>query len=162
MWDFHAFGGWIDFPTYKLQRNFIHHICDQFLYHIYQLAKGCLITMKMMLSFLTIADLVWTIVSQKRSAEKLRQAKDQLMEQQRELAKTEERQRTARDLHSVNQSINSMVLFSETLASTLEKKKFERTVQIMECLQESARQLLKRPGCFYMSCRPRVRGEAWT
>ena len=89
----------------------------------------------------TIADLVWTIVSNKLSEAKLRQAQDQLAEQQRELAKSEERQRVARDLHdSVSQSIHSMVLFSETLAATLEKNDHERTKRILGRLQESARQ----------------------
>ena len=89
----------------------------------------------------TIADLVWTIVSNKLAEEKLRQAQEQLAEQQRGLAKAEERQRMARDLHdSVSQSIHSMVLFSETLAATLEKNNMARAKRIMSRLQESARQ----------------------
>jgi PAS domain S-box-containing protein len=92
----------------------------------------------------TIADLVWTIVSYKKSEEKIYQAQVQLGEQQRELAVIEERQRMARDLHdSVNQSIHSMVLFSDTLAATLEKNNLERAQHIMGRLQESARQSLK-------------------
>ena len=60
------------------------------------------------------------------------------------LAAVDERQRLARDLHdSVNQSIHSMVLFSETLVSTLDKNNLERARQIVERLQESARQALK-------------------
>ena len=56
----------------------------------------------------------------------------------------EERQRLARDLHdSVNQSIHGLMLFSETLVSTLEKGKVERGLQIAERLQESASQALK-------------------
>jgi signal transduction histidine kinase len=56
----------------------------------------------------------------------------------------DERQRMARDLHdSVNQSINSLVLFSETLVSTLDKNNVERARQISERIQESARQALK-------------------
>jgi signal transduction histidine kinase len=63
------------------------------------------------------------------------------MEEQRIQARNEERQRMARDLHdSLSQSIHSMVLFSETLVATLEKKKFERANKILERLQESARQ----------------------
>ncbi len=73
--------------------------------------------------------------------ENLRQSQEQIVAQQRELAKTEERQRMARDLHdSASQSIHSMVLFSETLAATLEKGNLERARQIIERLQESARQ----------------------
>jgi len=60
------------------------------------------------------------------------------------LAALEERQRLARDLHdSVNQSIHSLVLFSETLVSTLERDNVERARQIAGRLQESARQALK-------------------
>ncbi len=60
------------------------------------------------------------------------------------MAAFEERQRMARDLHdSVNQSIHSLVLFSETLAATLDNQQFERARQIAERLQESARQALK-------------------
>jgi len=92
----------------------------------------------------TIADLVWTIVSYKQSEERMHQTQAQLGEQRRELAVIEERQRMARNLHdSVNQSIHSMVLFSDTLASTLEKNNLERARQIMERLRESARQSLK-------------------
>jgi PAS domain S-box-containing protein len=60
------------------------------------------------------------------------------------LAAIEERQRLARDLHdSVNQSIHGLVLFSETLVSTLEKNNVDRARQIAGRLQESARQALK-------------------
>ncbi|HMB21871.1 MAG TPA: PAS domain S-box protein, partial [Anaerolineales bacterium] len=60
------------------------------------------------------------------------------------LAAIEERQRLARDLHdSVNQSVHSLVLFSETLISTLEKNNMDRALQVAGRLQESARQALK-------------------
>ena len=60
------------------------------------------------------------------------------------LATLEERQRMARDLHdSANQSIHSLVLFSETLTSTLEKNNIDRAMQLAERMQESARQALK-------------------
>ena len=60
------------------------------------------------------------------------------------LAAIEERQRLARDLHdSVNQSIHGLLLFSETLVSTLEKNNVDRARQIADRLQESARQALK-------------------
>ena len=60
------------------------------------------------------------------------------------LAAVEERQRLARDLHdSVNQSIHSLVLFSETLTSTLQRNNLDRARQIADRLEESARQALK-------------------
>ncbi len=74
----------------------------------------------------------------------LQQAQAQVIDQHRLLAIFDERQRMARDLHdSVNQSIHSLVLFSETLVSTLDKNNLERARQISERLQESARQALK-------------------
>ncbi len=84
------------------------------------------------------------ITERKLAEEKFSQVREQLMEQQRELAKLEERQRLARDLHdSVTQSINGMVLFTDTLAATLEKNNIERARQIMDRLRESAKQSLK-------------------
>ena len=56
----------------------------------------------------------------------------------------DERQRMARDLHdSVSQSIHSLVLFSETLVSTLDKNNVARARQISQRVQEGARQALK-------------------
>jgi len=61
-----------------------------------------------------------------------------------QLAAIEERQRLARDLHdSVNQSIHSLELFSETLINALERNNMDRARQIANRLQESARQALK-------------------
>ena len=55
-----------------------------------------------------------------------------------------ERQRLARDLHdSVNQSIQGLALFSETLVATLDKNNVNRAKQIAERIQESSRQALK-------------------
>jgi len=91
-----------------------------------------------------LAIITWVVMSQKMAEEELRQTQDQLVEQQSELARSEERQRMARDLHdSVNQSIHSMVLFSETLEATLKKRNYERARRLIERLQESARQSLK-------------------
>jgi PAS domain S-box-containing protein len=60
------------------------------------------------------------------------------------LAALDERQRLARDLHdTVKQSIHSMVLFSDTLMSTLENDNIDKARQIAVRLQESARQALK-------------------
>ena len=74
----------------------------------------------------------------------LRATQDQLAEQRRSMAVFEERQRLARDLHdSVSQSLHSLNLFSETLTSSLAKGNPDRTLQLAERLQESARQALK-------------------
>ncbi len=71
-------------------------------------------------------------------------AQNQLLQQQRMLATFEERQRLARDLHdSVSQSIYSLVLFSETLVSTLQGNNVIRSIQIAKRIQESARQASK-------------------
>jgi PAS domain S-box-containing protein len=74
----------------------------------------------------------------------LQETQSQLVNQQRALAAMEERQRLARDLHdSVNQSIHGMVLFTDTLAATLEKNNMERARHIMDRLRESANQSLR-------------------
>jgi PAS domain S-box-containing protein len=76
-----------------------------------------------------------------------------------QLTAIEERQRLARDLHdSVNQSIHSLVLFSETLISTLEKNNFARAVQISKRLQESARQALKEARLMLYEMQPSAMG----
>jgi len=60
------------------------------------------------------------------------------------LTTIEERQRLSRDLHdSVNQSLNGIMLFSETLLAALDKNQAGRARQIAERMQESARQALK-------------------
>lgn len=83
------------------------------------------------------------------------QAQSQLLEQQRALAALDERQRLGRDLHdSVNQSIHSLVLFSETLTAALEKGDPQRTRQIALRLQESARQALKETRLLLYQLRP--------
>ncbi len=74
----------------------------------------------------------------------LRAALEQLAEQRRTVAVIEERQRLARDLHdSVSQSLHGLNLFAETLTTSLAKTNKERTLQLAERLQESARQALK-------------------
>jgi signal transduction histidine kinase len=76
--------------------------------------------------------------------ENLKTSQAELVEQQRMLAKMEERQRMGRDLHdSVSQSIHSLVLFTETLAATLDKNNIKRARQIAGRVQESARQAHK-------------------
>ena len=88
-----------------------------------------------------ILSVVENITERVLAEQKLKEAQGQVVDQQRTLAKIEERQRMARDLHdSVSQSIHSMVLFSETLAATLEKGNYKRAKQIMVRLEESARQ----------------------
>jgi signal transduction histidine kinase len=68
----------------------------------------------------------------------------QVEQELRKLTDVKNRERLARDLHdSVNQSVHSLVLFSETLISTLEKENMARARQIAGRLQESARQALK-------------------
>jgi PAS domain S-box-containing protein len=77
-----------------------------------------------------------------------------------QLAAFEERQRLARDLHdSVNQSIHSLVLFSETLISTLEKNNTTRAIQISKRLQESARQALKEARLMLYEMQPSALGR---
>ncbi len=84
------------------------------------------------------------ITEQKQIEAALQKTQTYLIEQQRELARNEERQRMARDLHdSVNQSLHSLKLFSETLVATIGKENFERAGQIAERVQESARQSFK-------------------
>jgi PAS domain S-box-containing protein len=74
----------------------------------------------------------------------LRTVLEQLAEQRHAVAIFEERQKLARDLHdSVSQSLHSLNLFSETLVSSLAKPNKERSMQLAERLQESARQALK-------------------
>lgn len=61
-----------------------------------------------------------------------------------ESAIIQERQRLARDLHdSVNQSLHSLVLFSETANAVLEQNKLDRLRHYLAQLAESARQALK-------------------
>lgn len=71
----------------------------------------------------------------------LQQAQAELMEQRLTSATLEERQRLARNLHdSLSQSVHSLVLFSQTLQSALDKNNIERARRIVEQVQESARQ----------------------
>jgi PAS domain S-box-containing protein len=81
-------------------------------------------------------------ITQRKLAERqLLEAQTQLVEQQRELARVEERQRMARNLHdSLSQSLHSLVLFSETLDAMIQKNNIERARQIVRQVQESARQ----------------------
>jgi PAS domain S-box-containing protein len=71
----------------------------------------------------------------------LQEAHDQIVNQQREIAAMEERQRIARNLHdSLSQSIHSLGLFSETLAAAIDRNDLERAKRILERVQESAQQ----------------------
>ena len=88
-----------------------------------------------------MADRLGQVLQTSQAEEKLQVAQTLLLEQQRDLAKVEERRRLARTLHdSVSQSIHSVVLFSETLTATLQRENYERALQITDRLQESARQ----------------------
>ena len=74
----------------------------------------------------------------------LRDSQSQIVAQQRRLAKQEERRRLGRDMHdSVNQSIHSLILFSETLISLLTKGNINKAVSVAERIQESGRRALK-------------------
>ncbi len=74
----------------------------------------------------------------------LQESQAQVVAQQRRLAKQEERKRLGRDMHdSVNQSVHSLMLFSETLISLLKKDQINKATTIAERIQESGRQALK-------------------
>ena len=91
--------------------------------------------------------------------EELQLVHEQVIVQQRAMAKLEERQRLARDLHdSVNQSLHSLVLFSETLNSTFEKDRIDRARQVADRIQESARQALKETRLMLYELRPSETG----
>jgi signal transduction histidine kinase len=73
-----------------------------------------------------------------------RESQDQVVAQQRRLAKMEERKRLGRDMHdSVNQSIHSLMLFSETLISLLKKGRTEEAIFVAERVQDSGQRALK-------------------
>ena len=74
----------------------------------------------------------------------LQESQAQVVEHQRALARLEERQQMARDLHdSVNQSIHSLMLFSETLVVLLQKKRTKDALLAAERIQESGKRALK-------------------
>ncbi len=76
--------------------------------------------------------------------ENLRRAQDDLITQQRALARLEERQRLGRDMHdSVNQSIHGMMLFSDTLMSLLRNGQTEKAMDVVARMQASGRQALQ-------------------
>ncbi len=84
------------------------------------------------------------LVEIQRLNKNLQAAQRQVIAQQRRLAKMEERKRLARDMHdSVNQSIHSLMLFSETLISLLMKDQINKALSVAERLKESGRQALK-------------------
>jgi signal transduction histidine kinase len=74
----------------------------------------------------------------------LRESQDQVVTQQRRLAKLEERKRLGRDMHdSVNQSIHSLMLFSETLIALLKKDLTNEAISVAERVLDSGRRALK-------------------
>jgi PAS domain S-box-containing protein len=74
----------------------------------------------------------------------LQEVQAQVIEQQRTIAKVEERQRMGRDMHdSVSQSIHSLMMFSETLTAMLKKNNTDKAIEISERIQESGTQALK-------------------
>lgn len=79
-----------------------------------------------------------------RDETEVKLAEDKLRQTAAQLVALEERQRLARDLHdSVNQSLHSLTLFSETLTAVLQKGNVDRALSIAGRLQESSRQSLK-------------------
>ena len=73
----------------------------------------------------------------------LRESQDQVVAQQRRLAIQEERKRLGRDMHdSVNQSIHSLMLFSETLIALLKKDQINKAMSVAERIQESGQRAL--------------------
>ncbi len=76
--------------------------------------------------------------------ENLQESQAQVIAQQRKLAKLEERKRLGRDMHdSVNQSIHSLMLFSETLTALLKKGQINKALSVAERIQESGWRALK-------------------
>ncbi len=72
------------------------------------------------------------------------EAQTQIVHQQRDLAKQEERERLGRDIHdSVNQSLHSLMLFSETLSALLEKEKNEKALYMAKRIHEGGEQTLR-------------------
>jgi signal transduction histidine kinase len=74
----------------------------------------------------------------------LGKSQDQVIAQQRRLAKLEERKRLGRNMHdSVNQSIHSLMLFSETLVSLLKKDRTSEAISVAERVRDSGQRALK-------------------
>jgi signal transduction histidine kinase len=96
---------------------------------------------------ISVLSLTHEIETAHQEAEIYRLKAEQLrsdMERQNELAKYEERRRMGRDLHdSVNQSIHSLMLSSETLQTLLEKGNTEQAIPVAEHIKRSGLQALK-------------------
>ncbi|GAB4546847.1 MAG: hypothetical protein Fur002_22280 [Anaerolineales bacterium] len=74
----------------------------------------------------------------------LQESQTLILEQQRALTRIEERRQIARDMHdSVNQSIHSLMLFSETLVALLEKNRTQDALNLAKQIQESGKRALK-------------------
>ena len=74
----------------------------------------------------------------------LRESQAQVVTQQRRLAKMEERKRLGRDMHdSVNQTIHSLLLYSESLNALLRNNQINKALIVAERIQESGRRALK-------------------
>jgi PAS domain S-box-containing protein len=74
----------------------------------------------------------------------LQEAQTRIVEQQRALAIAQERQRIGRNLHdSVNQSIHSLMLFSETLIALLQNGETEQAIHAAKRIHESGEQALR-------------------
>jgi len=76
--------------------------------------------------------------------QELQETQELVLDQQRAFAKMEERRQIARDMHdSVNQSIHSLMLFSETLVALLEKDRTQEALNLARRIQESGGHALR-------------------
>jgi signal transduction histidine kinase len=74
----------------------------------------------------------------------LRESQFQVVTQQRRLAKIEERKRLGRDMHdSVNQTIHSLIFFSEALMTQVRKGQSDKAISVAERIQEGGKRALK-------------------
>jgi NarL family two-component system sensor histidine kinase LiaS len=89
-------------------------------------------------------DLQQRLLEIERLNQELQESQAQVVDQQRSIATIAERQRLARDMHdSVNQSIHSLMLFSETLVALLQKNRAQEALETAERIQESGQRALK-------------------
>ncbi len=79
-----------------------------------------------------------------RTTQALQASQAEVIQQQREIAQIEERQRMGRDLHdSVSQSLHSLLLIAETLSGLIEKGQTPDALRLTSQLMETGRQAIK-------------------